>query len=165
MSGTEETAMSRAEELRAKFRKKGEETIARIDERFFDFSACLNDFVIKNYNAATLNSEYEHRLYEEFRIDAPTNLDKWLKDKTRGEFRSIFGPPRWIDEPTWCFHGGKPLEFMHQFEDDFGNTFYVFRGSREIGMDNSDSKYSISLYKMCAQSPMGSIKFTDNLIS
>ena len=84
--------MSRAEELRAKFRKKGEETIARIDERFFDFSACLNDFVIKNYSAATLNSEYEHRLYEEFRIDAPTNLDKWLKDKTRGEFRSILVP-------------------------------------------------------------------------
>lgn len=157
--------MSRTEELRAKFRKKGEEIVARIDERFFDFSACLNDFLIKNYNASTLNSEYERRLYEEYKIDTPTNLDTWFKEKTNGAFRSLFSFPRWIDEPTWCFHNGKPLEFMHQFEDDFGTTFYVFRGSREIGMDNSASKGSVSFYKMCAQSPMGSIKFIDNFIS
>jgi hypothetical protein len=160
-----ECSMSRTEELRAKFRKIGEDALANLDNEFISFSVELNRFVSKNFKASTMHSEYERNIYGDYKIDKPVDLVGWFNIKTKDKFRSIFSQPEWIGEPMWCFHEGEPLEFLHQFSDEEGVIFYVFRGTRAINLGNSDEIYNIPLYKMCAQTNIGNIKFTDNLIS
>ena len=47
--------------------------------------------------------------------------------------------PTWIFEPSWVFDDGVPLEFLHQFSDEDGLVFYVFRGYREADLPGGAS--------------------------
>jgi hypothetical protein len=157
--------MSRSDELRAKFKKNGELAVAGLSPDFLDFSSRLYKYVLKTYNASTSNSDYERKLYKRFKEESPKQLDAWLKLATENSFNSVSGRPKWVNEPSWCYYNGAPLEFFHQFEDDDGITFYVFRGKRTINFASSNDICELPLYMMCAQTKFGSLKFTDNLIS
>ena len=55
-------------------------------------------------------------LYKEYvAAGRPATPEDWLGKRLQGEFKCVDQPPRWVeDEPSWPFHGRKPMVFICQ---------------------------------------------------
>ncbi len=154
--------MSRGEELRAKFKAKGQAIAAQMNSPAGQFSSALFAF-LHNEIDAFIDSEFTERMFQKFTIDAPADQAAWFQSEVKPLFRSATAPPTWVHEPDWCYHDGEPLEFLHQFTDERGTSFYVFRGRRTSTLGGPDSWQAI--YKMSAQDSGSRIIFRENLIA
>jgi hypothetical protein len=120
--------LSRIEELRKKFQEKGRAAVAEVTSARGQFVDALHRFTERTYAASSWDKDFEDALFKRFEAEAPNDRIKWLASVTHDLFRSAIEPPVWVGEVDWCFHEGAPLEFLTQFSDEKGVTFYVFRG-------------------------------------
>lgn len=123
-----EAILSRTEELKRKFREKGRLAVAEVTSPRGRFAAALHEFTQRTYGASSADEAFTAAMFERFEADAPGDLKAWLVSATNGLFRCTSERPAWVGEVDWCFHDGVPLEFLAQFADDRGVTYYVFRG-------------------------------------
>lgn len=124
--------MSRIEELRKKLAKKGGDAVARSESAKADFIVRLNEILDAEKNARAVSQAYIDQIYAKFSADVPPDPDDWIRENVDNLFASSGRKPEWVYETSWCFDDdGKPLEFLHQFEDSDGVNFYVFKGYKE----------------------------------
>ena len=87
--------------------------------------------------------DFARSLYDEYvEQGSPKNKKKWLTERLKDEFLCLQGKPIWVGEPSWFFHQGKPMVFLHQVlvspsaqhikeRISLGDTVYVF-GSKHL---------------------------------
>ncbi|MEB2845822.1 hypothetical protein GAO09_28670 [Rhizobiales bacterium RZME27] len=121
--------MNRGEELRNKFAAKV--AANPFDAQKAQFSDRLDRFLVAEKNASAASGSFVDRFYAEFSVEQPADIAAWFSLKLQDLFICVSGKPKWLFEPSWVFENGVPLEFLHQFSDENGTTFYVFRGYRE----------------------------------
>ncbi|MGF9566995.1 hypothetical protein [Neorhizobium sp. JUb45] len=134
--------MSRAEELRAKFRAKGAAIKAEMESPYGQFRSKLS-MSLDDY-CATLEDQLAQQLFDRYSHDQPKDFDKWISDTVIPLFKSQNALPVWRFEPDWLCENGHPLTFIGQFEGQ-DETFYAFQGFR----DTRDGK--IRYTKLAAQ--------------
>ncbi|MCQ9427423.1 hypothetical protein NRB16_28315 [Pseudomonas sp. LJDD11] len=92
----------------------------------------------------SLSSGYLSSLLEMAPSQKPKELQAWLKDKIKDEFRYLKTSPKWLQAPAWPIENGKPLVFVGQldvsdlshdtsqayvFFNAAANTFHTFKQS------------------------------------
>lgn len=155
--------MSRAEELKKKFAEKARAAAARAESGEVDFTIRLNEILETEKNADASSQRFVDRLHAKFVEDAPTDVESWIKEQTRELFVSVATKPVWVYETSWCFDGdGNPLEFLHQFEDENGVSYYVFRGYREGQIHGVRGK--VRFLKVAAQDRNGIIHLAGEVV-
>jgi hypothetical protein len=154
--------MSRGEELRAKFKAKGQAIAAQMNSPAGRFSSDLFAFLHTEFDCF-VDAAFTERMFQKFTADAPADQAAWFQHEVKSLFRSATVPPKWVHEPDWCYHDGMPMEFLHQFTDEHGTSFYVFRGRRPSSLGGPDSWQAI--YKMSAQDSECRIILRENLIA
>ena len=130
--------MSRGEELRKKFAAKA--AANPFDEKRADFVECLDRFLAVEKHASAASTSFIDKLYAEFKAEQPVDIGTWFSSKLDKLFISVKQKPTWIFEPSWVFDDGVPLEFLHQFSDEDGVAFYVFRGYRKAELPGVSGK-------------------------
>jgi hypothetical protein len=136
--------MSRGDELREKFRLKGQNIKAEMDSPYGQFRSSLSSFVENECNAAS-NEDFSKKMYERYLLEKQADVNAWFLSVVKPMFVNLIESPRWLFEPSWSYDNGVPLAFLSQFHDDDGNQIYVFRGTETI----QGSKQHF--YKMLAQ--------------
>jgi len=124
--------MSRGEELRKKFAAKA--AANPFDEKRADFADRLDRFLAVEKHASAASTSFVDKIYAEFKAEPPADIDAWFSSKLDKLFVSVSQKPTWIFEPSWVFDESVPLEFLHQFSDEDGVVFYVFRGYRDANL-------------------------------
>ncbi|MBT2371589.1 hypothetical protein [Pseudomonas fluorescens] len=64
----------------------------------------------------SLPSDYLSMLIEEQKNLSPKELQSWLKEKIKSDFRYLKTPPKWLQSPEWPIEGGKPMVFLGQLD-------------------------------------------------
>jgi hypothetical protein len=154
--------MSRGEELRAKFKAKGQAIAAEMNSPAGKFRSALYGFVLDECHARSDN-DFADQMFAAYETEKPTDLQAWFLVRVKPLFKSVSQPPTWVLEPDWCYHAGVPMEFLHQFTDDEDVAFYIFRGKLHVALDGGVSGHRM-FYKMCAQDREGTIRFATNMI-
>lgn len=143
--------MSRGDELRKKIAAKA---VAKpFDQSKADFANRLDRFLVFEKGASAASNAFVDTLYREFTTRQPSDIDAWFRQELTDQFISVHRKPEWIFEPSWVFENGTPLEFLHQFSDDNGTVFYVFRGFREARLSGVAGK--VRFLKLTAQKSSG----------
>ncbi|MEF2074860.1 hypothetical protein [Consotaella aegiceratis] len=145
--------MSRGDELREKFRQKGKEISAQINSPFGRFKSELYNFVMNKCDARASN-DFIEKVYGEYTKENPEDQERWFNDFVKPKYTFMTKKPEWVFEPDWAYEAGDPLEFMHQFQDDDGLHFYIFRGRRQV-----TGGYRL-FYKMKAQDQEGTVNMS-----
>ena len=143
--------MSRSEELRKKFAAKA--AANPFDEKRADFADRLDRFLAMEKHASAASTSFVDKIYAEFKAEQPADIDAWFSLKLDKLFVSINQKPSWIFEPSWVFDDGVPLEFLHQFSDEDGVVFYVFRGYRQANLLGVTGKHRF--LRLAAQTQRG----------
>lgn len=155
--------MSRGEQLRAKFKAKGESIANDLNSHAGKFQSELFGFVLKECQAMS-KPEFADLMFEKYKADQPVDRYAWFQRNVTSLFKSVTTPPNWVLEPDWCYHDGMPMEFLHQFQDEHGLSFYVFRGRQDYVRDDKIIGAKM-FYKVCAQSLDGTVLFDANMIA
>lgn len=122
--------MSRSEELRAKFKAKGQSIKNEMESPFGQFRSKLNKFVSDLCNASS-NDEFANSMHALRISSMESDLDEWFMKQVKPLFISIGTSPEWRFEPDWLFLEGKPMIFVAQYDRE-DETFYIFEGRRQI---------------------------------
>lgn len=92
----------------------------------------------------SLPSSYLSSLLDIAPSQKTKELQAWLKDKIKDEFRYLKTPPKWLQAPAWPIENGQPLVFVGQldvsdlshdtsqayvFFNVAANTFHTFKQS------------------------------------
>lgn len=92
----------------------------------------------------SLPSSYLSSLLDMAPTKKTKELQAWLKDRIKDEFRYLKTPPKWLQAPGWPIENGKPLVFVGQldvsdlshdtsqayvFFNTAANTFHTFKPS------------------------------------
>ncbi|CRM22829.1 MULTISPECIES: hypothetical protein [Pseudomonas] len=64
----------------------------------------------------SLSSDYLSKLVEERKNLSPKELQVWLKEKIKTDFRCLKAPPKWLQSPVWPMADGKPMVFLGQLD-------------------------------------------------
>jgi hypothetical protein len=152
--------MSRGEELRKKLAAKV--AANPFDEQKADFTISLDAVLVSEKNAKATSKTFVDRLYAEFIAEKPVDVQAWIRQKVSGLFLYVSKQPVWVDEPSWCLENGTPLEFLHQFEDEEGVNFYVFRGYREAIIAGIAGK--VRYLRLVAQDHKGIIHLDGDIV-
>ncbi len=152
--------MSRGEELRKKFAAKV--AANPFDGQKTDFANRLDRFLAAEKSAGATSGRFVDRLYAEFSAEQPADIAAWFSLKLQDLFFSVNVKPKWLFEPSWVFEDGVPLEFLHQFGDENGTTFYVFRGYRQAELSGVMGK--VRFLRMTAQTRDGVVRLDGDVI-
>jgi hypothetical protein len=148
--------MSRAEELRAKFKAKGEAIKQEMQSPFGEFRSKLYAFVDNDCTASTTDA-FHQKMFELWEKSGRPPLDAWFLNTVKPKFNTTGVSPRWRNEPSWCFLDGEPMSFVAQYDED-DTTFYVFEGRREV----KDGWVRVT--KMSAQNDIGIVNLDGEII-
>jgi hypothetical protein len=148
--------MSRAEELRAKFKAKGEAIKGEMESPFGQFRSSLYSFVVNECNASTSDT-FNEKMFELWERSGRAPLDSWLSSTVKPKFKSTGPVPNWRSEACWCFLDGEPMSFVTQYDED-DTTFYVFEGRRDV----KDGWVRVT--KMGAQNDLGIINLDGEIV-
>lgn len=146
--------MSRSEELRKKFAAKA--AANPFDEQKANFAKRLDRFLAAEKSAAAASTIFIDRFYAAFCTTRPDEIDAWFRLELKDQFVSVSLKPEWLFEPAWVFEDGVPLEFLHQFGDENGTVFYVFRGYRKAELAGVTGK--VRFLKLVAQTRGGVVR-------
>ncbi|WPN57929.1 hypothetical protein [Pseudomonas sp. P9_31] len=109
--------------------------------------------------------DFARGLYDEYvKQGAPKNKKKWLSERLENEFLYLKEKPVWVGEPTWLYHQGRPMVFLHQFlispsaqhikeKISLGDTIYVF-GSKHILKRSPEDSWTV-IYRTAVQALEG----------
>lgn len=64
----------------------------------------------------SLPSDYLSSLIEEQKSLSPKDLQLWLKEKIKTDFRCLKTQPKWLQSPEWPIASGKPMVFVGQLD-------------------------------------------------
>lgn len=64
----------------------------------------------------SLPSDFLFSLIEGKKNLSVKDLQSWLREKIKNDFRSLKTPPKWLQEPDWPIQDGKPMVFLGQFD-------------------------------------------------
>jgi hypothetical protein len=64
----------------------------------------------------SLPSDYLSSLIEEQKSLSPKDLQLWLKEKIKTDFRCLKTQPKWLQSPEWPIASGKPMVFVGQID-------------------------------------------------
>ncbi|MCM2506073.1 hypothetical protein NDN16_20675 [Aureimonas altamirensis] len=109
--------MSRGEELRAKFKAKGEAIRRELESPFGQFRFRLQSFVSEVCDAS-IEDGFARFMYERWDASETGSLDVWLIEEVKPLFKSAGSAPRWRLEPHWLYHGDQPMTFVTQYDHD-----------------------------------------------
>jgi hypothetical protein len=154
--------MSRTEDLRKKLRESFLQRAGPLwgDKVWEAFNSAVDAFLISERAASALSTDFNKKLYEIYKAEAPADMAQWTREKLDGKFLSQRDKPVWPDEPSWCYFEGEPMTFVHQFEDGDGTSFFIFQFVKKL---TEPHEGLVSYYKMLAQTKEGTIQVAGDI--
>lgn len=64
----------------------------------------------------SLPSDYLSSLIKDKKSLSTKELQLWLKEQIKSDFRSLKTPPKWLQNPEWPIQDGKPMIFLGQLD-------------------------------------------------
>ncbi|BCH58701.1 hypothetical protein RvVAR0630_13250 [Agrobacterium vitis] len=120
--------MSKADEIRAKFRAKGAAIKAEMESPYGRFRSKFSTTLDKY--CSNLDDSFMATIFEAYNETKPADIDAWIEQEIMPMFKSLGPAPSWRFEPDWAFVDNLPGVFVTRFDAD-DETFYVFQGARK----------------------------------